>query len=279
MLLTKEIQEKFVSSLREMERSGRTIEKYTRDVQKFAEYVGGEELTRSIVVRFKESLRSEMSPVSANSVLAAVNSFLRFSGLPDFCVRAFRIQRRLFSMRNELSPDEYKRLVKAAFAAKNKRLALIIQTICATGIRISELKYITAEAVKSGRAEVSCKGKFRMIFIPQRLRKILKEYTAEKKIAAGPVFVTRGGKPIDRSNIWRDMKKLCGSAKVSPEKVFPHNLRHLFARTFYSLEKDILRLSDILGHSSVSTTRIYTMESGENHARQVDSLNLVVCLP
>ncbi len=278
MFITKEWRKKFKNFLREMERSERTIEKYMRDVLRFAEFVGDDELTKEAVVRFKENLRRELSPVSTNSVLAAVNCFLKFLGVPELSVKAFKIQRRLFSPKSELSESEYKRLVKAAFKADNERLALLIQTICSTGIRVSELKYITVEAVKSGRAEVSCKGKFRIIFIPDKLRAILLNYAAKEKISSGTVFVTRSGKPIDRSNIWRDMKKLCVSANVSPDKVFPHNLRHLFARTFYSLEKDILRLSDILGHSSISTTRIYTMESGTEHARQVNLLNLEVCL-
>lgn len=278
MLITNEIQVKFADSLRDLERSDRTVEKYVRDVRRFSEYVGGEELTKAVTVRFKETMRKEMSPVSANSVLAAVNCFLKFLGLSEFCVKAFKIQRRLFSPKNELTEGEYKRLVRAAFDTKNERLALIIQSICATGIRVSELKFITVEAVKAGRAEVSCKGKFRVIFLPEKLRKILGNYIAKEKITAGAVFVTRGGKPVDRSNIWRDMKSLCKTANIPPEKVFPHNLRHLFARTFYALEKDISRLSDILGHSSISTTRIYTMESGENHARQVNLLDLVVCL-
>lgn len=279
MFITNEIQKSFTRSLCELERSDRTVEKYTRDVRRFAEYVGSDELTKALTVRFKESLRKEMSPVSANSILAAVNCFLKFLGLSEFCVKAFKIQRRLFSLKNELSDNEYRRLVGAAFEEKNERLALIIQAICSTGIRVSELKFITVEAVKTGRAEVSCKGKFRVIFLPEKLRKILVSYIEKEKITCGAVFVTRSGKPVDRSNIWRDMKKLCEAAKVDPEKVFPHNLRHLFARTFYSLEKDISRLSDVLGHSNISTTRIYTMESGENHARQVNLLDLVVCLP
>ncbi|MDE7192413.1 MAG: tyrosine-type recombinase/integrase, partial [Oscillospiraceae bacterium] len=162
---------------------------------------------------------------------------------------------------------------------QDERLALIIQAICSTGIRISELRFINVEAVKTGRAEVSCKGKFRVIFLPDKLRAVLGDYIRKQKITAGAVFVTRNGNPVDRSNIWRDMKNLCESANVSPEKVFPHNLRHLFARSFYSLEKDISRLADVLGHSSIATTRIYTMESGYNHFRQVNLLNLVVSLP
>lgn len=278
MHLTKSCIMEFAENLHDLERSERTIEKYLRDVQRFAEFVGRSEISKKIVVAFKEDLRRTMSPVSANSVLAAVNSFLRFAGVSEFCVKTFKVQRRLFSLKNELTQNEYRRLVTIAFKEKNERLALIIQSICATGIRISELKFITVEAVKSGRAEVSNKGKFRIVFIPEKLRKILKNYIEKSKILSGSIFVTRGGKPVDRSNIWRDMKKLCESANVDPEKVFPHNLRHLFARAFYSLEKDIARLSDILGHSNISTTRIYTMESGENHARQVNLLNLVVCL-
>lgn len=261
-----------------MERSPRTIEKYAHDITRFAEFVGNEEPTKGVVLRFKEALRREMSPVSANSVIAAVNSFLKFIDLPQCCVKSFKIQRRLFSAKGELTECEYKRLVKAAFNNKNERLALIIQTICSTGIRVSELKFITVESVITGRAEVSCKGKYRVIFIPDKLRKILINYIKSENIASGTVFVTRGGKPVDRSNIWRDMKKLCEIAHVAAEKVFPHNLRHLFARAFYAIEKDIVRLSDLLGHSNIATTRIYTMDSGREHLRQVNLINLVVNL-
>ena len=278
MTITNETMKSFCDFLKEQERSSRTIEKYIRDARRFSEYIGNEELTKPLVLQFKENLRREMSPRSANSVIAAVNCFLKFMGLPELCVRTFKLQRRLFSTRNELTAEEYRRLVKAAMNAHNERLALIIQAICSTGIRISELRFITVEAVKTGRAEVSCKGKFRIIFLPDKLRVVLGNYIQKQKITAGAVFVTRSGKPVDRSNIWRDMKNLCASARVSPEKVFPHNLRHLFARSFYSLEKDISRLADILGHSSIATTRIYTMESGYNHFRQVNMLNLVVSL-
>lgn len=278
MTITKESQLRFIKYLEEMERSPRTIEKYTHDITRFAEFVGNEEPTKAVVLRFKEALRREMSPVSANSVIAAVNSFLKFIDLPQCCVKSFKIQRRLFSAKGELTEGEYKRLVKAAFNNKNERLALIIQTICSTGIRVSELKFITVESVITGRAEVSCKGKYRVIFIPDKLRKILINYIKSENIASGTVFVTRGGKPVDRSNIWRDMKKLCEIAHVAAEKVFPHNLRHLFARAFYAIEKDIVRLSDLLGHSNIATTRIYTMDSGREHLRQVNLINLVVNL-
>ena len=277
MTITKEIRSNFIDYMKEMERSSRTIEKYTHDVERFSNFVDDMDLSKAVVLCFKDALRKEMSPVSANSVLAAVNSFLKFLEVPQFCVKLFKIQRRLFSLRSELTKGEYKRLVKAALKEKNERLALIIQTICATGIRVSELRYITVEAVRLGRAEVSCKGKYRVIFIPEKLRKILMKYIEKENITEGSVFVTRSGRPVDRSNIWRDMKKLCEAAHISPEKVFPHNLRHLFARVFYAIEKDIVRLSDILGHSNISTTRIYTIESGREHIRQVNMMNLVVC--
>ncbi len=266
MYITKEMQSGFLEYLRELERSKRTITKYRHDVERFAAFAKDEILSKNLVLQFKESLRKVMSPVSANSIICAINSFLKFLGVPQFCVKMFRVQRQLFSLRNELSEGEYKRLVKTATAANNERLALIIQTICATGIRVSELQYITAEAVEIGRAEVSCKGKYRIIFIPEKLRKILLNYIKKEKIF----------KPVDRSNIWRNMKNLCAAAYVDPEKVFPHNLRHLFARSFYALEKDIVRLSDLLGHSSVATTRIYIMEDGSDHLRQINLMNLVV---
>ena len=178
--------------------------------------------------------------------------------------------------RRELTQAEYKRLVNAAEMAGNRRLSLVVQTICATGIRVSELQFITVDAVRTGHTEVSNKGKRRTIFLPKKLRQILHKYLKETNKTEGAVFTTRNGKPLDRSNIWRDMKALCDSAKVEPDKVFPHNLRHLFARTYYSLEKDLSRLADILGHSSVNTTRIYTMESGAVHAHQIERLGLIV---
>lgn len=278
MKLTKSTKSKFIQYLYEMERSPRTIEKYSHDIARFAEFIGKQDLTKSLVLSFKESLRRDMSPAGANSVIAAVNIFMKFLNLPQFCVKAFKVQRRLFSVRNELTESEYKRLVKAALNCKNERLALIIQTICATGIRVSELKYITVEAVRMGQAEVSCKGKYRVVFIPEKLRKILLNYIEKENVTDGAVFVTRNGKPVDRSNIWRDMKKLCDAAHISPEKVFPHNLRHLFARAFYAVEKDIVRLSDILGHSNISTTRIYTIDSGKEHLKQINRMNLVLNL-
>lgn len=177
----------------------------------------------------------------------------------------------------ELTKAEYERLLAAARSKKNERLYLLMQTICSSGIRVSKLKYITVTAIKTGVADINCKGKLRQVFLTKALCKALLNYVREQKIKSGAVFVTKTGRPLDRSNIWSDMKKLCDSAKVSKEKVFPHNLRHLFARTYYTLQKDIVRLADILGHSSVNTTRIYTMETGEIHKKQIERLGLLVC--
>ena len=192
-------------------------------------------------------------------------------------LRPLKIQKSLFMKEEkELTKEEYVRLVRAAQKKENERLALVIQTICATGIRVSELKFITVEAVQRGKAEISNKGKMRIVFLPDQLRKLLKKYMRNQKKTAGAVFTTRTGRPLDRSNIWRDMKKLCVSANVSEKKVFPHNLRHLFAGTFYAIEKDLSRLTDILGHTNLTTTRIYTAESGSVHARQMERLRLII---
>lgn len=275
-VITHSMIEQFLNFLREEERSKATLQKYAHDLKVFAAYVGGGALTKAVVIGWKESLAAAHAPASANSMLAAVNGFLRFLGLGELRVKPLKIQRQLFlEERKELTKAEYLRLVEAANGKERERLALVMQTICATGIRVSELKYITVESLQTGRAEIRNKGKVRTVFLPGKLRKILKKYAQRQKRTAGAVFVTRTGKPLDRSNIWRDMKALCESAGVSGKKVFPHNLRHLFARTFYALEKDLGRLADILGHSSINTTRIYTAESGSVHAAQMERLGLV----
>ena len=208
---------------------------------------------------------------------AAVNGFFRFMGWKDIAVKLLKIQKALFcDERRELTRAEYARLVSAAQKVGNERLSLVMQTICATGTRVSELRFITVEAVTTGRAEICNKGKRRTVFLPGRLRRLLRKYLQKQKKTAGAVFTTRTGRPLDRSNIWRDMKALCESADVEPGKVFPLNLRHLFARTYYSLEKDLSRMADILGHSSVNTTRIYTMESGGVHQRQLERMGLII---
>lgn len=217
------------------------------------------------------------APATVNSILAAVNGFFRFMGWKDIAVKLLKIQKALFcDERRELTRAEYARLVSAAQKVGNERLSLVMQTICATGTRVSELRFITVEAVTTGRAEICNKGKRRTVFLPGRLRRLLRKYLQKQKKTAGAVFTTRTGRPLDRSNIWRDMKALCESADVEPGKVFPLNLRHLFARTYYSLEKDLSRMEEILGHSSVNTTRIYTMESGGVHQRQLERMGLII---
>lgn len=260
------------------ERAALTVEKYIRDVTAFSKWLSGKEVTKEQFVEYKALLVSVYTPVSVNSMLSSLMSFFTFLGWGDLKVKSVKVQRNLFdSEEKELTKAEYQRLLQAAKEKHNERLYLLLQTVCSTGIRVSELKHITVEAVVSGKAEINCKGKRRMVFLPDKLCRMLKKYIRERKILSGPVFITKNGKPLDRSNIWSDMKKLCVSANVSEKKVFPHNLRHLFARTYYSLQKDVVRLADILGHSSVNTTRIYTMESGETHRTQLQKLGLLLC--
>ena len=268
---------RYLNYLKEQERSAATLSKYAHDLAAFCDYLQDEALTKAALIDWKETLLAQYAPATVNSMLAVVNGYLRFMGWGALCVRPVKVQRPLFlDEKKELTKAEYARLVHAAQRQENERLALVIQTICTTGIRVSELQFITAEAVQTGRAEIVNKGKRRLVFLPEKLRRLLKAYLRTQKKTAGAVFTTRTGKPLDRSNIWRDMKKLCESAGVAPEKVFPHNLRHLFARTFYAMEKDLSRLADILGHSSVNTTRIYTAESGSVHAQQMGRLDLII---
>ena len=274
---------RYALHLREEERADSTIEKYVRDLEALSRHLAGRPVTKAALIGWKEELTAAHAPATVNSMIAAVNGFLRFMGWRECAVKLLNIQKSLFCDEGrELTRSEYVRLVRAAELDGNRRLALVLQTICATGVRVSELKFITVEAVETGRAEIANKGKRRTVFLPDKLRRLLRTYLqAQKKTAQpadfkNPVFATRTGKPLDRSNIWRDMKRLCDSAGVEPGKVFPHNLRHLFARTYYTLEKDLSRLADILGHSSVNTTRVYTMESGAVHARQMERMGLVL---
>ena len=264
----------FEAHLKEEEKSLATTTKYSRDIRTFAEFLGQEKLTKEQTIAYKEYLRGRYSLTSANSMLAALNSFLRFIGQQRCCVKLFRVQRRIFTTdETELSRQEYLRLVQSA---GSNRLSLVIQTICGTGIRVSELQYITVKAVHAGKAVVNCKNKERIIFIPIPLQKLLKNYIKKAGIQTGSVFISKNGKPLDRSNIWRDMKALCVKAGVAPCKVFPHNLRHLFARTFYAIEKDIVKLADLLGHSNIDTTRIYTMETGDQHFSRLEKMHLIL---
>lgn len=269
--------ERYLEHLREQERSEATIQKYTHDITALMDELGDGPVTKAALIVWKERLAETYAPASVNSILAAVNGFFSFLGWQGMKMKLLKIQKSPFcDEEKELTQAEYARLVHAAEDEGNERLSLVIQTICATGIRVSELRFITVEAVRTGRGEINNKGKRRPVFLPDKLRRLLKRYIQKQKITAGAVFVTKSGKPLDRSNIWRDMKALCESAGVEPGKVFPHNLRHLFARTYYTLEKDLSRLADILGHSNVNTTRIYTAESGLIHARQLDRMGLVL---
>lgn len=272
---TGQIQE-FANHLSQEEKSDATQEKYLRDVQAFCVYAGAQEITKELVVAWKKQLiESGYAVRSINSMLASVNSFLGFLELSACKVKNIRTQRQTYcTEEKELTKAEYLRLLAAS--KKNEQLNLVIQTICGTGIRVSELRYFTVEAIKHGEVTVDCKNKTRTIIVPGKLKNILLNYAKRHGITTGVIFVTRNGKPLNRSNIWAAMKRLCETAGVQPSKVFPHNLRKLFARTFYGIEKDIAKLADILGHSSINTTRIYIMTTGTEHRRKIERLGLVV---
>lgn len=258
------------------EKSTATVEKYLRDARAFAVYAGGKTVTKEVMMAYKKDLLERGYAVrSINSVLASLNSLLDFSGWSDCRVKSIRQQKQTYcAEEKELSKAEYLRLLEAA--KKKPRLRLVMQTICGTGIRVSELRHFTVEGVARGEVVVSCKGKTRTILIPGKLRKLLLDYARKKKIRSGVIFLSRNGKPLNRSSIWAQMKELCVDAGVNPGKVFPHNLRKLFARTFYGIEKDIAKLADILGHSSIDTTRIYIMTTGTEHRRKIERLGLVI---
>lgn len=259
------------------ERSEITIEKYIRDVKAFSAYTQNAAITKETVIAYKKHLQENYAVRSVNSMLASINSLFMFLGWYDLKVKSLKLQQQVFCPEDkELTKAEYTRLCRTAERKHNERLNLILQTICGTGIRVSELQYITVEAVKQGEAVVNCKAKTRSVFIVKELKQKLLRYAAEQNIKSGMIFVTRTGKPISRTNIWREMKALCEEANVSPQKVFPHNLRHLFARVFYGIEKDIAKLADILGHSSINTTRIYIISTGTEHQKQLENMRLII---
>lgn len=258
------------------EKSLLTQEKYLRDIRAFQEFVGRRSVTKELVMHYKQQcMESGYAVRSINSMLASVNSFLAFLGWHECRVKNVRCQQQIYCPEDkELTKAEYLRLLEAA--RQNPQFHLVIQTICGTGIRVSELQFFTVEAVRQGEVSVRCKNKIRTVLIPGKLRKLLLGYIKKQKLSSGVVFRCKNGKPLDRSMIWRKMKQLCRAAGVMASKVFPHNLRKLFARTFYSLEKDIAKLADILGHSSINTTRIYIMTTGMEHRRQIERLGLVL---
>ncbi len=275
-IITDDLIEKFKEFLMNEEKASATLEKYMRDIKAFYLWTSGAELDKRKVLDYKEYLIGKFAPASVNSVLSSLNSFFEYNNWYDMKVKMLKIQKQIFAQKDkELSKAEYERLLAAAKSKNNEKLYLLMQTICSSGIRVSELQFITVEAIKLKKATINCKGKMRIVILPAELCRMLTEYAKKQKITSGSVFVTKTGKPLDRSAIWKMMKALCESARVSKDKVFPHNLRHLFARTFYTIQKDIVRLADILGHSSVNTTRIYTMETGDVHRRQIQSLGLL----
>ena len=273
--------EDFISGFKEyliLEERGRaTVEKYIWDVKVFSAFVSGVEITKEVVIEYKKHLQEAYAVRSVNSMLASINSLFVFLGWQELKVKSIKLQQQIYCPEErELTKAEYTRLCRAAKHKRNERLNLILQTICGTGIRVSELQFITVEAARRGEASVSCKAKTRSVFIVKELQKKLLRYAAERNIKSGMIFVTRKGKPLSRTNIWREMKNLCIEAEVNPKKVFPHNLRHLFARVFYGIEKDIAKLADILGHSSIDTTRIYIISTGTEHRKRMENMRLIV---
>lgn len=269
---TKEFKNYLISN----EKSDATVERYMRDVTAYIRWLDGREMSKELMIQYKAKLVDNYEPASVNTMLASLNAYLDFIGHPEYKVRNIKIQKSTYiEPKRELTKEEYERLLKTAYDMGKYRIYYIMQTICSCGIRVSELKFITVEAIKRGIAHISNKGKNRRVFIPNALSKLLQQYINLKKIKSGMIFKTRTGKPLDRSNVWKEMKKLCRKAGVLESKVFPHNLRHLFAQMYYKIHKDVVRLADILGHSSVNTTRIYTAESGEIHYKRIQILGLV----
>lgn len=266
----------FKQNLIQEEKSVVTVEKYLRDIHTFFNYVGNQVVDKELVIQYKHSLiENKYAARSINSMLASLNKFFLYLSWSDLKIKGIRSQKEIFcAEEKELTKEEYTRLLKVA--GEKTRLNLLLQTICSTGVRVSEVSYFTVEAVKRGEIIVSCKNKTRIVLIPGKLRKKLLKYARTNRISEGIIFRTRNGNPLNRSNIWAEMKKLCEKAGVNPKKVFPHNLRKLFARTFYKIEKDIAKLADILGHSNINTTRIYIVSTGVEHRRKIERMGLVI---
>ena len=269
----------FIKYLHTEERSENTIEKYVRYTREFISWADGAPISKGVVIAWKESLQNntEFAPATVNAKLASVNAFFKFAGWDDCRVKSLRLQRQVFrDPSKDLTREEYTRLIQAAYDKGDERLAMVMETLCSTAIRVSEIKYITVEAVKQGQTVIKLKGKVRTIILPGKLCKKLLKYIQKNKIASGEVFLTRSGKGMSRRQIWAEMKGICKAAGVEASKVFPHNLRHLFARAYYTIYHDIAKLADMLGHSSIETTRIYLISTGKEHARQMDRLGFVV---
>lgn len=276
-IITQEIIDKFNAHLLEEERSAVTIEKYNRDIAALCSFADGREINKDLVIAYKQHLiESDYAERSINSMLAAINSLFQFLEWYDCRVKSIKLSPEIYRPEEkELTQKEYERLVNTAMEQGKEKLSVILQTICGTGIRISELQFITVESVKRGEAKVHCKGKSRKVFIVDDLKKLLFGYIKKHHIKSGTIFLSKNGTPMNRTTVWREMKSLCKAAKVNPSKVFPHNLRHLFARVFYKLEKDIAKLADILGHSSINTTRIYIISTGREHKQKMEKMGLI----
>lgn len=278
-IITPAVIEHFREILKNDEKSKQTIEKYIRDIKKLMIYANGQEISKELLLNYKEHLEKcgKYKISSINSYIAAANHLCEVMGWTDIRVKMIKVQRETFVPENkEITIREYEKLIKTAYKKGDERLALIIETLGSTGIRISELGHITVESLKYGMADIYNKGKVRRILYPSELLKLLKEYVKERHMTHGSIFITSKGNTVNRSNVWRMMKKLCRAAGVNEEKVFPHNMRHLFARCFYKIKNDIAKLADVLGHSSIDTTRIYIKSTGKEHKRQLDKMNMVV---
>jgi len=259
------------------EKSQATVSKYQRDLFYLMNFISGRPVTKALTLEYKSHLGEKYAPTSANSMIAAMNGFFRYMGWYDLTVKQFRVQERVYrAEEKDLTRAEYARLIAASERKGREQVGLMIETIYSTGIRVSELQFITLEAAKRGEAAVRCKGKCRPVHIVKELRDKLISYAARKGITEGCIFVTRNGRPISRTNIWRAMKSLCKDADVAPSKVFPHNLRHLFAKRFYEIKKDIARLACILGHANINTTRIYVRESFAQYSREMEQIRLLL---
>ena len=276
--LSAEIIQSYENHLRQEEKASGTSEKYLRDVKRFGAWLDGRTVTKEAAAGWREHLAAQgYSPATVNSMLAALNCLFRFLAWEECRVKFLKIQRRMFREPDrELTRPEYDRLLAAAQAAGLERLALLMETICATGVRVSEVKYFTVESARRGRAEIRLKGKIRTILLPNKLCRKLLKHAKKQKTVSGEIFLTRNGTSLSRRQIWAELKQLCRRAGVSPSKVFPHNLRHLFATTFYKACKDIVRLADVLGHSSIETTRLYLVTTGTEHIRLLEKLGLVL---
>lgn len=269
--------EQYIQKLIMDERAAATVQKYTHDICEFLQWLQsecGENLSKLLVIQWRMMMEGKKNPATVNAAVAAVNGFLRYINRADCCVRPLKVQRMLYrERRQELTREEYFRLLQTA-AQISEETACMLETICSTGIRVGELRYITVQAVQQGVAIIRNKGKYRTILLPEKLQKQLRRYCQLRGLIQGAVFINKRGVPISRYTIWRRLKRLCVTAQVAPEKVFPHNLRHLFAVCFYHAQHDLEHLADILGHSNINTTRIYTKLSGEEHRHQMDALRL-----